>query len=227
MNKKLLSVSVKTLLLGSILVGCGANDEASPENNNDPKRVNFNQYGNLQVTDVNDTATNDNVTTDLDIIPEETVEDQNNGQDIDGMDEAINDTVKENNEDFAEEAKEGTELEEIESGEQEDVNGENIAEDDAINNKNNKEKQNKANNEAKNTAKGKPFTDVEENEWYSNNISWSKETGVLKGFPEGSFQPNKPMTRAQVATMLKNLFDQGYLVVPEGQTDSQLNITYE
>lgn len=51
------------------------------------------------------------------------------------------------------------------------------------------------------------FTDVEDNRWSSEAISQMKELGILKGYPDGSFKPEKSITRAEfaaIATRLEN-----------------------
>lgn len=40
------------------------------------------------------------------------------------------------------------------------------------------------------------------NHWAEEAIEWVIEEGLMKGYPDGSFQPDKPMTRAEVATVL-------------------------
>ena len=40
------------------------------------------------------------------------------------------------------------------------------------------------------------------NHWAEEAIEWVIEEELMKGYPDGSFQPDKPMTRAEVATVL-------------------------
>ncbi|MBQ9721781.1 MAG: DUF3089 domain-containing protein [Oscillospiraceae bacterium] len=49
---------------------------------------------------------------------------------------------------------------------------------------------------------GMPFTDVEDGAWYARSICWAVENGVVNGFDDGSFRPNDPVTREQLAAML-------------------------
>lgn len=39
------------------------------------------------------------------------------------------------------------------------------------------------------------------NHWAEEAIEWAIEEGLMKGYPDGSFQPDKPMTRAEFATV--------------------------
>ena len=45
-----------------------------------------------------------------------------------------------------------------------------------------------------------PFSDVVLNHWFNNGISTTTNAGVFTGMPDGSFQPNRPITRAEFAT---------------------------
>ena len=46
-----------------------------------------------------------------------------------------------------------------------------------------------------------PFTDVE-GKWYSGSADWARLTGVVKGYPDGTFRGDRPITRAEAATIL-------------------------
>lgn len=45
------------------------------------------------------------------------------------------------------------------------------------------------------------FYDVRQGSWYYNAVSWCKASGIITGYPDGSFQPDKPVRRAELATM--------------------------
>ena len=47
-----------------------------------------------------------------------------------------------------------------------------------------------------------PFTDVPATHVFATQIEWVKDTGVLRGWPNGTFAPNQTMTRDQVAAAL-------------------------
>jgi len=51
-----------------------------------------------------------------------------------------------------------------------------------------------------------PFSDVELNQWFNNAISTMANAGVLLGMPDGSFEPNRPITRAEFAAMMTRFF---------------------
>lgn len=57
-------------------------------------------------------------------------------------------------------------------------------------------------------AQPKQFTDVPPDFWASVAIAALSAKGILDGFPDGSFQPNKPITRAEFAGMIRQAFDQ-------------------
>lgn len=46
------------------------------------------------------------------------------------------------------------------------------------------------------------FTDVKENEYYTNAVSWAVEVGVTNGMGNGLFMPGKPINRQEMTTML-------------------------
>lgn len=49
------------------------------------------------------------------------------------------------------------------------------------------------------------FTDLE-GHWAKAAIEQMAELGIIGGFPDGSFRPNEPVTRAQVAVLLQRLY---------------------
>lgn len=46
------------------------------------------------------------------------------------------------------------------------------------------------------------FSDVADGAWYTQAIRWASSVGVVGGYPGGSFGPNDPITREQLAVML-------------------------
>ena len=46
------------------------------------------------------------------------------------------------------------------------------------------------------------FTDVASGQWYSAAVAWADENGIVRGFGDGTFAPNAPVTREQFAAML-------------------------
>ena len=41
--------------------------------------------------------------------------------------------------------------------------------------------------------------------WAEESIRWCIEHGLMKGYPDGSFQPDKPVTRAEIAAILRRM----------------------
>lgn len=50
-----------------------------------------------------------------------------------------------------------------------------------------------------------PFTDVKENEWYYDDIKKIYFSGFMKGTSDTTFEPDKPLTRAEAATLFNRL----------------------
>ena len=46
------------------------------------------------------------------------------------------------------------------------------------------------------------FPDVEAGRWYADYIQAAVDMGLIEGYPDGSFGPEDPITRAEAATML-------------------------
>ncbi|MEM6252226.1 MAG: S-layer homology domain-containing protein [Cyanobacteria bacterium P01_D01_bin.156] len=51
------------------------------------------------------------------------------------------------------------------------------------------------------------FTDVSSNYWAKQFIVSLAERGIIAGFPDGSFRPDEPVTRAQYAAMVRKAFN--------------------
>lgn len=62
------------------------------------------------------------------------------------------------------------------------------------------------------------FSDVPSGEWYADHIQWSSNLGIIDGYPDGTFQPNKSMTRAEVIKVIRSLAEKGYITIPSGGT---------
>lgn len=54
------------------------------------------------------------------------------------------------------------------------------------------------------SAAGTPFTDVPDNAWYKNAVTYVYENGLFSGDGAGAFSPNAPMTRAMFVQVLSN-----------------------
>lgn len=59
------------------------------------------------------------------------------------------------------------------------------------------------------------FADVEVNRYYTGAIDWAAENGLVKGYPDGTFQPNRPVTRQEAATMVYRYAAYAQLTLPE------------
>lgn len=46
------------------------------------------------------------------------------------------------------------------------------------------------------------FTDVEADSWYTDAVNWASSEGIVTGFSETAFGPDKPVTREQIAAIL-------------------------
>lgn len=64
------------------------------------------------------------------------------------------------------------------------------------------------------------FTDVPSNAWYNTAISTLFNAGVLNGYPDGSFRPNEPITRAEFVTIAYRIVSAKY-PQPNTFTDTQ------
>ena len=43
------------------------------------------------------------------------------------------------------------------------------------------------------------FPDIKKNSWYSGYVGWAVEAGVVKGYDDGTFKPNKSLSRQEMA----------------------------
>ncbi len=46
------------------------------------------------------------------------------------------------------------------------------------------------------------FNDIADNLWYSKAIGYMEESGIIYGYPDGSFKPNQPITRAELTSIV-------------------------
>ena len=49
-----------------------------------------------------------------------------------------------------------------------------------------------------------PFSDIQSGDWYINPVLWAAEKGVVAGYDDGTFRPGNPVTREELATMLRS-----------------------
>jgi len=67
-----------------------------------------------------------------------------------------------------------------------------------------------------------PYPDVMSDRWSANKIQWAKENDIVKGYPDGSFKPGNPVTRAELIAVLQNLAkfaEEGELVINQDPTN--------
>lgn len=60
------------------------------------------------------------------------------------------------------------------------------------------------------------FTDVDENAWYAPYIRYAKASGIIEGYPDGSFRPSEPVNFAEALKMAYVALD-----VPSAETDGE------
>jgi N-acetylmuramoyl-L-alanine amidase len=48
-----------------------------------------------------------------------------------------------------------------------------------------------------------PYPDVNASRWSAAKIEWAKQNQIVKGYPDGSFKPDKPVTRAELIAVLR------------------------
>ena len=46
------------------------------------------------------------------------------------------------------------------------------------------------------------FSDVDPGAWYAKDVAWGAEHGIVEGIGDGLFEPDRPITRAEVVAML-------------------------
>ncbi len=68
----------------------------------------------------------------------------------------------------------------------------------------------------------KPYPDVAASRWSAAKIQWAKDNQIVKGYPDGSFRPEKPVTRAELMAVLESTAK--YVRAQRGQT-AELNLT--
>ena len=43
--------------------------------------------------------------------------------------------------------------------------------------------------------------------WFTPSVEWAREKGLIKNYPDGSFKPNNPLTRAEACAMLERFYE--------------------
>ena len=53
---------------------------------------------------------------------------------------------------------------------------------------------------------GLAFKDTPKTDWYADYVGWALREGIVTGYPDGTFRPNAPVTRAELAVVLARFF---------------------
>ena len=51
------------------------------------------------------------------------------------------------------------------------------------------------------------FKDVSENHWAYMAIKELSDKGIINGYPDGTFKPDKPITRAEVCSIISSILE--------------------
>lgn len=57
---------------------------------------------------------------------------------------------------------------------------------------------------APNQVTARPYPDVDTSRWSAAKIEWAKDNEIVTGYPDGSFRPEQPVTRAELMAILQN-----------------------
>ncbi|MEE0511125.1 MAG: S-layer homology domain-containing protein [Peptococcaceae bacterium] len=60
------------------------------------------------------------------------------------------------------------------------------------------------------------FTDVDKDDWFNTPVSTLSAMGIIRGYEDGSFQPNAPITRAEFAAIAVRFFEEDSSIYEEG-----------
>ncbi len=60
-----------------------------------------------------------------------------------------------------------------------------------------------------------PFSDVEDGAWYASAVGWAKEEGIVLGVSADAFDPDRPVTREQLAAIFFRFSSRAPVSVPE------------
>ncbi|MCL1873722.1 MAG: S-layer homology domain-containing protein [Clostridiales bacterium] len=62
------------------------------------------------------------------------------------------------------------------------------------------------------------FKDVAKGAWYENYVNWAVAKGVISGYEDGTFRPNEPISREEIAVMVKNFLPAAGMLLPKIKT---------
>ena len=52
------------------------------------------------------------------------------------------------------------------------------------------------------------FDDVHEEDWYAEDVRWGKQLGIVSGYDDNTFRPDRKITRAEALSMLHRLWQE-------------------
>lgn len=56
------------------------------------------------------------------------------------------------------------------------------------------------------------FSDVKASDWFALNVATAVKSGLVKGYEDGTFRPNSPITRQEIGTIIGSLLNEGLTV---------------
>ena len=59
----------------------------------------------------------------------------------------------------------------------------------------------------KGLGEGLTFKDTPKSEWYADYVGWALREGIVAGYPDGTFKPDAPVTRSELAVVLARFFN--------------------
>ena len=69
-----------------------------------------------------------------------------------------------------------------------------------------------------------PFYDVNASAYYANAVNWASQSGIVAGYGDGSFHPNDPITRQQMAAILyRYAIYKGYYTANQSNLSAQFS----
>lgn len=60
------------------------------------------------------------------------------------------------------------------------------------------------------------FSDISGGDWYYNDVLVASKTGIIAGFPDGTFKPDENITHEQAVKILVSVYETKYSVTPSG-----------
>ena len=67
---------------------------------------------------------------------------------------------------------------------------------------------------------GKKFSDVKSSDWFAPFVNWAAEKGISAGYNDGTFGPNRSVTRAEAATLIIKYAESEQIALPENNNQN-------